>query len=217
MRFHEPRPRSASSARRAPRLLLIAAVCAALIATHPDPVASGTNVLLDVDGVVDAGQTIDVGEAVAVSFTVDEAFTDVAIAAPIHCFGCHGSWTLIRDRIGPTASFGDVLGADWFDASTAMPLVTSVLLSPDDYFLVLAIDAGFAIWPGSLSPAVTQAPNVFRRFDFRAATTEPFPAQSDFDIVFDEGAMHFVVYQTGPLAATEDDWGKVKSLYLERP
>jgi len=139
---------------------------------------------VEVDGPVDAGVTIDIGEAAAISFTLDEPVTDFAVSAELTCIGCSGGMWLHKNSLGAEASFADTIAGDFCDGTTPMPLFSALELDTGSYFLIINIDDGFTIWSGTTVPTLTEHPSANREIDFFATETEAYTPFSDFDVIF---------------------------------
>jgi hypothetical protein len=119
-------------------------------------------VLLDVGGTADRPLTLDIDEAIAVSFNLGSPFDDVSFSAPLICSSCTFTAFLMQARLGPSATVGDLVQAASF---TGIPLGGTLFsgldLVADDYFVVVA-NTGLPsiIWEGGVSPAVFAAPGV---------------------------------------------------------
>lgn len=144
--------------------------------------------IVDVSGAGDTGLTIDDGEAAAISFTLSQDATNVSIDIEALCIGCTGGYWLNTNAIGPTSSFADTLFGVAFDNTTRVaPLFSGLSLAAGDYFVVLSIDTGFALWTGSTSPTVTEHPNGTRQLDFFASSAGAWAPMSDFSVEFGKG------------------------------
>jgi hypothetical protein len=149
--------------------------------------------IIGIDGAGDTGQIIEPDEAVAISFQLTQSFTNVSIGAPVIPFDASGGLWLQKNAIGPTASFGDTIVAEPFNSSTGSPLVTGLTLDPALYFLIVSIDSGWATWTGSTTPVQTVGPGAALGLEFRASDLEPFVPQTDFSVLFADGALHYNV------------------------
>ncbi|MDB2373149.1 hypothetical protein N9W11_01165 [Psychrosphaera haliotis] len=153
--------------------------------------ATKASVILDVSGNGDSGQGVSAGEAVAVSFSTTAQFNNVSITAPIECFACIGSIWLHPSALGSTAPLTPI-SAFAFNSSSNNPFIVGVNLLPDDYFLILSIDSGFATWLGSSVPNVNAATSITSGPTFSSSPTGFVPT-STFNILNFNSALHFTV------------------------
>ncbi|MDH5773388.1 MAG: hypothetical protein OEZ57_00545 [Nitrospirota bacterium] len=163
-----------------------------LLLTIGSPLANA-NTILDITGLGDTGQIIEADQAVAVAFTLTNTFTNVSVTADILCIACQGGVWLHQNSLGAGASFGDTLDAFAFASNTSTPFFSGFTLNPGLYFLILAIDSGSAVWSGSITPTIFEAPGIMDEFDFHSTNTQAFVPQSDFGIIFGEGTLHYTV------------------------
>ncbi len=155
--------------------------------------ASAGASVIDVSGTVDTGQTINADQAVAVSFTLTETYTNVSIGAPIECIGCTGGVFLHSNELGAGTTFTDTIDAQQFDAGTSTPFFSGLTLVPDTYFLIINIDAGFAVWSGSFAPTTFVDDGAVLGPDFSAMNLAAFVPFSDFGVILGEGQLHYNV------------------------
>lgn len=184
----------------------LVACCLLLLVFEAAPVGAVT--ILDVGGDVDYGQTIEAGEAVAVAFTLTQSFTNVSLSADIVSLGGQGGLWLQSNELGPGASYGDLIDGKAFESGVGTPFFSGIDLEPGLYFLILSIDEGSAIWPGSLAPTIFEAEGATRGLDFRTDDTQPWVPFSDFYVIFG-GALHYTVEGEYPdcIDVDEDGFG----------
>lgn len=151
--------------------------------------------LLSVTGSSNTGQTVIANQAAAVSFSLDQSYTNLSISADILCVGCVGSVTLMKNRIGPTATLLDFVGGDFLDPTSIVdPLLSGLSLDAGDYFLILAVTTTGASWIGSSAPTISAATGITHGFDYVATNFNPsVPFQSTFQLVPGTSALHFSV------------------------
>ena len=56
----------------------------------------------------------------AVSFTLDQAYTNVSISADLICIGCLGEVILMRDLIGPTSTLVNFVTGAFLDPTSSV-------------------------------------------------------------------------------------------------
>lgn len=152
-------------------------------------VVSQSVTVLDVSGAGDIGQTCNVRQAVATSFVISSAFTNVSVSAPVLGFSATGGMWLIRSQLGPGTTLSHVVDAQAY--SSASPFgFRGLSLSPGTYFLVLHIDTGFAAWPGSTSPTINAHPDASVGLDFRVNSLAGFVPASNFGAILGQGRLH---------------------------
>jgi len=150
----------------------------------------------------DSTQTIDEGEAGVISFVLDQPFSDVSITADeILCF-CTGT-VYLTTEIGTSASpFTSLVTAVDIEDETLS--LSGLNLGAGTYYVVLYVETGFAIWPANLTPTVTEHADASQSLDYRTdAADASYPPSSDFDVIFGEGAMRYLV--SVPDATTDGD------------
>ena len=130
------------------------------------------------------------------SFTLDQAYTNVSISADLICIGCLGEVILMRDLIGPTSTLVNFVTGAFLDPTSSVdPLLSGLSLSAGTYFVIVAItDSGGAAWTGSLPFDVTATPGVTMGLNFFAADLDDSVAsKSAFSPIASEAALHFTV------------------------
>jgi hypothetical protein len=168
----------------------------------PRVVAAAPITLLDVSGAGNTGQVIALDQAAAISFTLGQAYSDVAIAADLVCVGCEGEAVLMKGLIGPSATLANFVAGTFFDTASAVdPILDGLSLDAGDYFLIVAItDQGGAAWTGS-DPFTTQSvPGVTMGLNFFAGdVNDAVPFQSAFSPITSAAALHFRVWAAEPV------------------
>jgi hypothetical protein len=161
--------------------------------------------LLLVTGDGTTGQVINGGQAAAVSFTLDQTYTNLAISADLVCVGCFGSITLIQGRIGPTATLANWVDGKTFNVlSSVDPLLQGLTLDAGDYFLVVAITTTGAGWSGSDPAAIVTAPGIVHGLDYFASALDvAAPFQSNFLPIASSASLHFGVTGDARVATSE--------------
>ena len=162
----------------------------------PRAVAAAPLTLLDVSGAGNTGRIIGLDQAAAVSFTLGQDYSDVAIAADLLCVGCEGEVLLMKDLIGPSATLANFVAGAFFDTASAVdPLLDHLSLDAGTYFLIVAItEKGGAGWTGS-DPFTTQSvAGVAMGLNYFAADVDDaVPFRSMFVPVASAAALHFRV------------------------
>lgn len=162
--------------------------------------------LLSVTGIGNTGQILTANQAAAVSFSLDQAYSNLSISADILCVSCVGSVTLMMNRIGPTATLLDFIGGDFLDpGSSVSPLLSGLSLEAGDYFLILAITETGASWIGSTAPIISTATGVTHGFDYVATSfNQPVPFQSTFQLIGGTSALRFSVNGDAAVSAVPE-------------
>jgi hypothetical protein len=162
----------------------------------PRAVAAAPLTLLDVTGAGNTGQIIVLDQAAAVSFTLGQTYSDVAIAADLLCIGCEGEVVLMKGLIGPSATLANLVAGTFFDTASAVdPVLHGLTLDAGDYFLIVAITGqGGAAWTGS-DPFTTQSlPGVTMGLNYFAdEVDDAVPFRSAFSPITSAAALHFRV------------------------
>ena len=154
--------------------------------------------LLDISGAGNVGQYVDLGQAVAVSFSLDQSYTDVAISAPILCVECTGEIFLMKGGIGGPDADQYFMTAAYFDINSPYggPLFSGLTLDAGYYFLMMANvgSSGGIGWTGSDPATIFTATGVKLWPEIFADPIVPdVPYRSDFYTVFETRALHFTV------------------------
>lgn len=173
----------------------------ALLFCAPQKAAATPITLLDVSGAGTTGQTINTGQAAAVSFSLGQAYSGVAISAEVLCVACNGSVYLMKDRIGPTAALTNIVTGDFFNISSSVnPIFNGLSLDAGNYFLVVAITtAGGAGWTSSLVPSITTEPGILFDLNYFASTIDfSAPFRSPFLAIASSSALHFSIVADAP-------------------
>lgn len=168
----------------------------ALLFCAPQNAVATPITLLHVSGAGTTGQVINAGQAAAVSFTLGQAYSGVAISAEVLCVACNGSVYLMKDRIGPTAALTNIVTGDFFNVSSSVnPIFNGLSLGAGNYFLVVAITtAGGAGWTGSLVPSITTEPGILFDLNYFASTIDfSAPFRSPFLAIASSSALHFSI------------------------
>jgi hypothetical protein len=151
--------------------------------------------LLSVTGTDNNDTLIQPGESVAVSFVTSQSLSNITISIPVQdliCENCTGTGYLQFGSIGSSASVGNLIDTVAFNSSGSLSL-TAATLPAGDYFFVLSITAGDAIWEGSTSPTVLNSADVSHSIDYFAGNTNSgFPPGSDFTAVLDSDRFYQV-------------------------
>jgi PEP-CTERM motif len=198
-RTYRSQPEGAGSRTSKPRRRLGKALAGAVVlpvlflaaAAH-----AATVTLLDVSGAGTTGQVLDTDTAAAVSFTLDKAYTNVAISADLLCVNCTGEVLLMKDLIGPSATLANFVTGSFFNVSSQTdPLMSGLDLGAGTYFLILAItgDTGAAGWIGSDPATVTTAPGIVQGLDLFADSLGSPAYKSDFQAILSSASLHYSV------------------------
>jgi hypothetical protein len=157
---------------------------------------AATLTLLDVSGAGTTGQIVASDTAAAVSFSLDKAYTNVAISAGVLCVGCTGEVLLLKDQIGAGATLANYVTGLSFDTSTqTTPLLSGLDLGAGTYFLMLAITgaSGGGGWIGSNPATVTTAPGIVHGLDLFAKDLGGVSYASNFQAVLSAQALHYTI------------------------
>jgi hypothetical protein len=149
---------------------------------------------LDVSGSGQSAQNIAAGQAAGVSFTLTSTFSNVSISTDVLCIGCSGSFFLLKDDVGSTATLANLIDVATYDVTTSSsPLFTGLTLDPGDYFLFLALtgDTGAASWTASDPPTVFAAPGVFYNFGMFGESVSDPAFRTDLEVISTTQAMDF--------------------------
>jgi hypothetical protein len=142
--------------------------------------------LLSVTGTDNSDIGIGPDEAVAVSFTTTQSFSNATFSVPVSdliCLNCVGEVYLELGGLGSSATIGNLIDAQPFN-STGPLSFTEANLASGAYYVVLAITTGNAVWTGSTSPVVTTVPNVTHFIDYMATSIDSgFPPASAFTAI----------------------------------
>ncbi|MGH6911955.1 MAG: PEPxxWA-CTERM sorting domain-containing protein [Phenylobacterium sp.] len=152
--------------------------------------------LLEVSGAGTAGQVLDQNTAAAVSFTLDQAYANVAISADVLCVNCTGEVLLMKDLIGPGATLSNCVTGSFFNVSTqTSPLLSGLNLGAGTYFLMLAItgDTGGGGWIGSAPATVTTLPGITHGLDLFADNVASPSFNSNFQVILSSSALHYSI------------------------
>lgn len=158
--------------------------------------------LLDVSGAGNTGRIIALDQAAAVSFTLGQAYSDVAIAADLVCVGCEGEVVLMQGLIGPSATLANLVAGTFFDAASAVdPVLDGLSLDAGDYFLIVAITGqGGAAWTASDPFTAQSLPGVTMGLNYFADDVDDaVPFQSAFSPITSAAALHFRVSAAEPV------------------
>jgi hypothetical protein len=177
---------------------LVISVMAALglIAIAPQAALAAPVTLLDVTGTGATGQFIGLDQGAAVSFTLDKAYSNVAISADLICIGCDGEVILMQGLIGPTATLANLVTGDFFDSSSPVdPLLSGLSLGAGTYFVIVAMtDSGSAGWTGSDPFTLSTVSGVTMGLDYFASDLDSSAAfKSAFSPIASSAALHFTV------------------------
>jgi hypothetical protein len=178
------------------RSALVAAAIALWLGVTPGTALAAPITLIDVSGAGTTGQAINLDQGAVVSFTLDQAYTNVAISADLICVGCLGEVVLMRDLIGPTSTLANFVTGDFFDPTSSVdPLLSGLSLSAGTYFLIVAItDSGGAVWTGSEPFDLTAAPGVTMGLNFFAQDVDDSVSyKSPFSTIPSSAGLHFTV------------------------
>jgi hypothetical protein len=167
------------------------------------PLRAGATALLQISGPEDTGQIVDADEAVAASFSLTQAFTNVSITAPTVCTGCSGGVYLVKNAIGPNAKVSDLIAAEAFNpVSSIISLTRNISLAPldlasGDYFVILALENGIlgsAGWSGSMNPTIMAVSGITAGIDFRVEdVNQGFPPLSNFQAILGNSRLHLLI------------------------
>jgi len=139
--------------------------------------------LLSVTGTDNNDIGLNSNQALAVSFTTTQLFSNVTFSVPLAeliCLNCAGEVYLELNGIDSTAIIGNLIDAKAFNNNGPLSF-TETNLAIGTYYVVLAITSGNAVWTGSTSPTVTTAPNVSHSIDYIANSIDTgFPPDSHF-------------------------------------
>jgi hypothetical protein len=156
--------------------------------------ANAATTIVGVGGDGALAQELAPGQAAGISFTLSSAISNANLYADLFCANCTGTILLLKDDIGPTATFANVQRVLDYDIATPIsPLLSGLDLDPGTYFLVLALTGsqGGAAWLASKPANFTNSAIGTVGFDVFASSVGTIPYQADFGITTDGKAMHF--------------------------
>lgn len=151
-------------------------------------------VMLDVSGPSDT--PVDLNQAMAASFRLDNATSNVSISAALICSNCSFTAYLMQGNFGPSASVSDLVQAVNFNSvPLGGELFSGLNLVADDYYLVLEnLSLVSVIWEGSSSPLVTTLSGVHHLEDWSSTVFDPtFAPNSLFDVILGQGARFYSI------------------------
>jgi hypothetical protein len=185
------------------RITLVAAI--ALLTTA---LPARATLLLDVGGVADRPLTFDPDQAVAVSFRLDSAISNVSISTPLICGTCSFTAYLMQANLGPTASVADLVNAANFaGVPLGGTLFSELSLMADDYYVVIENTGQQSIiWEGGDNPVVSMLAGVHHLDDWASTVFDPtFSPNSVFDVVLEQGARFYSINSTTVRSVPEPD------------
>ncbi len=185
------------------RIALLAAIALVTI-TFP----ARATPLLDVGGVSDRALTFDPAQAVAVSFSLDSAISNVSISTPLICGTCSFTAYLMQANLGPTASVADLVdAANFAGVPLGGALFSGLSLVADDYYVVIE-NTGLSsiIWEGGYNPVVSTAAGVHHLDDWASTVFDPtFSPNSVFDVILGQGARFYNISSAAVRSVPEPD------------
>lgn len=162
-------------------------------------VPARASLLLDVNGTSDTPLMVDLNQAMAVSFHLDNAVSNVSISASLNCSMCDFTAYLMQGNFGPSASVADLVQAMNFSSvPLGGELFSALNLAADDYYVVLEnLSPVSVIWEGGSSPLVTTLPGVHQLDDWSSTVFDPtFAPNSQFDVILGQGARFYSIVST---------------------
>ena len=157
-----------------------------LLLLLPSIAFPATTFLVNVTGADNNDILFGPNQAVAVSFTTTQSFSNVTFSVPLAeliCLNCTGVVYLERGGIGSSATIGNLIDTSPFNNSGPLSF-TEANLPSGVYYVILAITSNNAVWTGSSSPTVVTAPNATHSIDYMATTIDSgFPPDSNFTAI----------------------------------
>jgi len=175
---------------KSPTTLLVATILFAAA------VPARASLLLDVNGTSDTPLMVDLSQAMAVSFHLDNAVNNVSISASLNCSMCDFTAYLMQGNFGPSASVADLVQAMNFSGvPLGGELFSGLNLAADNYYVILEnLSSGSVIWEGGSSPLVTALPGVHHLDDWSSTVFDPtFAPNSLFDVILGQGARFYSI------------------------
>jgi hypothetical protein len=157
------------------------------------PSAAHADLILQVSGPANAGESLSADEAAAAAFSLAGALSDVTITATVSCVSCAGGIWLNENEIGPGTSLSDTLFGESYPGTSSVTLSS---LAAGAYFLIFSATSGDIAWEGSNPAMVTSNDGSSALGDFLASScTDPLAPLCNFSAVFGVG-LNFTVTGT---------------------
>ena len=134
------------------------------------------------DGAPETGTTVNPGEAVAITFILDEDVTDAQLDIEAFCPTCIGAVWLNEGNFGPTSLISDTIYSAALDFNSPLaPVVEGLDLDAGTYHFIVSISSGFFSWGAYTFPVpLVIDPVAEIDFDAFASPTAPWAPQSFF-------------------------------------
>lgn len=126
-------------------------------------------------------------QAVAIEFSLSQSLSAFTLSATAFCVNCQGAFWLQANRLGPTASIGDLIDILQVTSSFGLlgdPLTvfSGSLLEAGNYFMVFSVTSGTGGWQTAAPPVVTEQDGGEVWFSYAADSLSPVATRSAFNI-----------------------------------